>query len=148
MVKSAAVNTLESNGVSVEDADGLLNSLAEKAYPNLNSDLEKAAEYAGVAELLTKAASYITELEVKLDSKEAEINEMQKSAQDAGKAPLVDALTGTGAFTKEDLEALNDLDERTLNKVASLTDRTPHSFGGPSNRPGAGMDALTEFLTS
>lgn len=148
MVKSAAVSALSAKGVDTTDAEGLLDNLAERAYPNLEADLEKSAQLAHISSILEKAAQYVTELEVKLDSKEAEIEGMQKAASNAVKAPSVEALGGTGAFTSEDLDALNQLDSATLSKVAGLADQTPWNLGGPSDRPGGGMDALTEFLTS
>lgn len=148
MVKSAATSALEAKGIDPSDASGLLDNLAERAYPNLEADLEKAAHLAQVSSILEKAAQYITELEVKLDNREAEIEGLNKEASDATKAPSVEALTGTGAFTSEDLETLSSLDQGTLSKVASLADNQPWNLGGPSNRPGGGSDALTEFLTS
>jgi hypothetical protein len=148
MIKSAAINSLESRGVDINDATTLLDNLAERAYPNLEADLEKSAQLTEIAEMLEKAAAYVSELEVKLDSKEAEIEGMQKAASRASKAPSVEALGGTGAFTSEDLEALNMLDNGTLEKIAHLTDQTPWNLGGPSNRASSNMDALTEFLTS
>ncbi|CAL9985112.1 hypothetical protein VPHD148_0279 [Vibrio phage D148] len=148
MVKSAAVTALEARGVSSSDAQGLLDNLAERANPTLEADIEKAAQLSQISSILEKAAQYVTELEVKLDSKEAEIEGMHKAASDAVKAPSVEALTGTGAFSSEDLEALNSLDDATLSKVASLTDNQPWNLGGPSERQTVGFDALTEFLTS
>lgn len=148
MVKSAAVTALEAKGVPSSEASSLLDNLAERSNPNLEADLEKAAQLAHISSILEKAAQYVTELEVKLDSKEAEIEGLQKAASDATKAPSVEALTGTGAFTNEDLETLSSLDDATLSKVASLADNQPWNLGGPSNRVSGGMDALTEFLTS
>lgn len=148
MIKSAAVSTLSSKGISTSDAEGLLNNLAERAYPNLEADLEKSAQLAHISSILEKAAQYVIELETKISDKEAEIEGMQKAASNATKAPSVEALGGTGAFTNEDLEALNQLDTSTLSKVAGLADQTPWNLGGPSDRISGGMDALTEFLTS
>ena len=149
MVKSAAVDALEAKGISSPDAHGLLDKLAERANPNLEEDLEKAAKLAHIANILEKAAQYITELEVKLDSKDAEIDGLNKAASAAVRAPSVDALTGTGAFTSEDLDTLSQLDDSTLSKVAGLADTTPWNLGGPSTQPAADSgDALTEFLLS
>lgn len=149
MIKSAAVSTLTSNGIDLSDAEDMLEKLAEESNPNLEKDLEKAAKLAHIASILEKAAQYVTELEVKLDSKEAEIDGLNKAASAAVRAPSVDALTGTGAFTSEDLETLSRLDSSTLSKVAGLADKTPWNLGGPSNQHAAGSsDALTEFLLS
>lgn len=149
MVKSAAVTALEAKGVGTSEAEGLLDNLAERANPNLEADLEKAAQLKHISSILEKAAQYVTELEVKLDIKDAEIEGLHKSASQAVKAPSVDALTGTGAFTNEDLETLSQLDDSTLSKVAGLADNQPWNMGGPSSQPSAGMgDALTEFLLS
>ena len=148
MTKSAAVSALTGRGLSSSDAEGLLDSLAERANPNFEADLEKAAQLSQISSILEKAAAYVTELEVKLDSKEAEINEMLKVASAADKAPSVDALSGTGAFSIEDLETLSSLDTSTLNKVAGLADQTPRNIGEPSNRMSGGLDAFTEFLTN
>lgn len=148
MVKSAAVSALEVKGVSMSDAGDLLEKLAERAYPNLKADLEKAAQLTDMSNLLEKAAQYVSELEVKLSTKEEEIEELYKSASQVKKAPSVDALSGTGAFTNEDLETLSQLGDDTLSKVASLTDQTPWNLGGPSERMSGGQDALSEFLLS
>jgi len=148
MVKSAAVSALESKGVNTQEATGLLDNLAERAYPNLEADLEKAAQLSHIASVLEKAAAYVVELETKISDKEAEIEGMQKAASEAVKAPSVEALGGTGAFTSDDLDALTQLDQDTLTKVAGLADQTPWNLGGPSNRTSGGLDALTEFLTS
>lgn len=150
MTKSAAVSSLESKGINKDDAENLLEKLAERSYPNLKADLEKAAQLIEISKMLEKSAEYISELEVKLSTKEDEIEGLKKSASMVEKAPSVDALSGTGAFTSEDLETLRQLEGDTLNKVASLADRKPWNLGGPSEHisSSATGDALTEFLTS
>jgi hypothetical protein len=148
MVKSAAVSSLESKGVNSSDATALLEKLAERAYPNLKKDQAQADQLAGFGKLFEKAAQYVSELEVKLSTKEEEIVGLHKAASRAVKAPSVNALSGTGAFTNEDLETLSNLDDSMLSKVAGLADKTPWNLGEPSNRISGGLDALTEFLTS
>lgn len=150
MTKSAAVSSLENKGINKADAENLLEKLAERAYPNLKADLEKAAQLIEISKMLEKSAEYINELEVKLSTKEDEIAGLKKSASMAEKAPSVDALSGTGAFTSEDLETLRQLEGDTLSKVASLADRQPWNLGEPSEHiSGSGAeDALTKFLMS
>lgn len=148
MIKSATIRSLESRGVNTEEAQCLLEKLAEKAYPNLDEDLARADELSDLSEVFEKAARYVGELEVKLSTKEEEIKGLQKAASDAVKRPSVEALSGTGAFTNEDLDALRQLDDNMLSKVAGLADKTPWNLGGPSDRVSGGMDALEEFLTS
>ncbi len=148
MIKSAAVSALGTKGIAGSDAEDLLEKLAERAYPNLKADLEKAAQLVEIGKLLEKSAEYVSELEVKLSTKEEEIVGLKKSASMTQKAPSVNALSGTGAFTNEDLETLSQLDDGMLSKVASLTDQTPWNLGGPSERASDGMDALTKFLSS
>ena len=149
MIKSASINALEAKGVDASEAEGLLEKLAERAYPNLEADTSRAAELLADSKLFEKAAQYVSELEVKLSIKESEIEGLNKTASAVSKAPSVDTLTGTGAFTSEDLETLSHLDDSTLSKVAGLADQTPWNLGGPSDRvSGGGMDALAEFLTS
>lgn len=148
MVKSAAITSLEAKGVDRTEAEGLLEKLAERAYPNLASDTEKASGLLADSKLFEKVAQYVSELEVKLSIKEEEIEGLQKAAHVATKAPSVNALSGTGAFTSEDLETLSHLDDSTLSKVAGLADRTPWNLGGPSERVSGGQDALAEFLLS
>lgn len=148
MVKSAAVQALESKGVNAAEAEGLLEKLAERAYPNLDADLKNAEQLRAYGKLLEKTAEYVSELEVKLSIKEEEIEGLNKSASAVVKAPSVDALSGTGAFTSEDLETLSMLDNSTLSKVAGLADKTPRNLGGPSDRASGGYDALSEFLLS
>lgn len=148
MVKSAAIQALEARGVDITEATGLLEKLAERAYPNLKADTEKAAGLLANSKLFEKAAQYVSELEVKLSTKEEEIVGLHKAASAAVKAPSVDALSGTGAFTSEDLETLSHLDHSTLIKVAGMADQTPWNLGGPSERMSGGQDALAEFLLS
>ena len=148
MIKSAAISSLEARGVSNADAEGLLEKLAERAYPNLEEDQAKASSLLADSELFQKAAEYVSELEVKLSTKEEEIEGMHKAASAAVKAPSVDTLSGTGAFTSEDLDTLSQLNDSTLSKVASMADQTPWNLGGPSDRVSGGQDALAEFLLS
>lgn len=148
MIKSAALTALEAKGVDHADAEGLLEKLAERAYPSLAADTEKASQLTEFGKLFEKVAQYVSELEVKLSTKEEEIVGLNKAASAAVKAPSVDALSGTGAFTSEDLETLSQLDSATLSKVASMTDQTPWNLGGPSERMSGGQDALAEFLLS
>ena len=148
MVKSAAVSALEAKGIDVHEAEGLLEKLAERAYPNLEADIEKAEHLSSLGKVFEKAAQYVGELEVKLSIKEDEIDGLNKAASSAVNAPSVDALSGTGAFTNEDLETLSTLDDSTLSKIAGLTDKTPWNLGGPSERVSGGQDALAEFLLS
>lgn len=149
MIKSAAIESLESRGIELSEAQGLLEKLAEKAYPNLDEDLARADELSDLSEVFEKAARYVGELEVKLSTKESEIKGLNKAANDAVKRPSVEALSGTGAFTNEDLDTLRQLDDNTLSKVAGLADKTPWNLGGPSDRMSdSGMDAMELFLTS
>lgn len=148
MIKSAAVSSLESSGVDASDATALLEKLAERVMPNLKEDMAKADQTAALGKLFEKTAQYVSELEVKLSTKEEEIEGLHKAASRAVNAPSVDALSGTGAFTSEDLETLSRLDSDTLSKVAGMADKTPWNLGEPSNRVSGGQDALTEFLTS
>ena len=148
MVKSAAIKALEAKGVDSSEAEGLLEKLAERAYPNLEADAAKASQLLADSKLFEKAAQYVGELEVKLSTKEEEIEGLHKAASTAVKAPSVNALSGTGTFTSEDLETLSHLDDSTLSKVAGLTDQTPWNLGGPSDRVSGGQDALAEFLLS
>lgn len=147
-VKSAAISSLEAKGVDHAEAEGLLEKLAERAYPNLAADAEKATELLATGKLFEKVAQYVSELEVKLSIKEDEIEGLHKAANIATKAPSVNALSGTGAFTSEDLETLSHLSDSTLSKVAGLADQTPWNLGGPSERVSGGQDALAEFLLS
>lgn len=148
MVKSATITALTTKGIDQGDAENLLEKVASQAYPNLNEDLEKAAQLREISKILEKAAAYVSELEVKLNTKDEEIEGLKKSASKVEKAPSVDALTGTGVFTNEDLEVLSNLGNDTLSKVAGLADKTPWNLGGPSDRISSSQDALLEFLTN
>lgn len=148
IIKSAAINALEAKGIDTSEAEGLLEKLAERAYPNMQADIEKAAQLSSISNMLEKTAKYVSELEVKLSIKEEEIVGLNKAASTAVKAPSVKALSGTGAFTNDDLETLSQLDDSMLSKVAGLADKTPWNLGGPSDRISGGMDAFAEFLTS
>lgn len=147
MVKLATVSALIEGGVDTEEAESLVDSLITRACPDLQSTIEKSAQFRTIATILEKAASYIDELELKLEDSKASIIAMEKSAEAEIKAPSVSALEDTGMFTNEDLEALRALERDTLSKVASHIRSSPHNMGGPSNRMRADIDAFTQFLT-
>lgn len=147
-IKKSTVEALSTQGVDQADAEGLLEKLAERAYPNRDQDLEKAQELKHFATIFEKTAGYIADLEVKLDNREADLSNMEKAAEDAVKAPSVEALSDTGVFSGEDLNALSMLDDSTLQKVAYQVNNTPMNMGGPSDRLATGVDSFTEFLLS
>ena len=144
MIKSASIKALEVKGVSTSDTETLLEKLAERAYPDLSADKIEASTLLADSKLFEKVAQYVDELEDKINTMEG----LRKEANAAERAPSVDALSGTGVFTSDDLETLGQLDNSTLSKVASMADQTPWNLGEPSDRMGGGQDALSEFLLS
>lgn len=147
MVKQATVSALIEGGMETEEAGSIVDSLINKACPDLQDTIEKSAQFKTIATILEKAAGYIDELELKLEDSTASIVAMEKAAEANTKAPSVSALEDTGMFTNEDLEALRALGGDTLNKVASHVTSSPHNMGGPSNRVSSDVDAFTQFLT-
>tara|TARA_R110002073_G_scaffold137275_1_gene286271 strand:+ start:596 stop:1123 length:528 start_codon:yes stop_codon:yes gene_type:complete len=147
MIKLATVTSLIEGGIDTAEAESLTDSLIDRACPDLQATLEKSAQFNTIATILEKAASYIAELETKLEDSTASIIAMEKAAEADTKAPSVSALEDTGMFTNEDLQALRALEGNTLSKVASHIMSSPRAMGGPSNRISADIDAFTQFLT-
>jgi membrane-associated HD superfamily phosphohydrolase len=143
MVKKAASAKLVAEGVSEEEADKLLEKLAEEVSPNRELELKLQSEYARMGDILTKVASHITGLEVKLSDKEVEIKNLTKSASSR---TSVEALKD--AFSEEDLEKLAELDPSLLEKMARTITADVPSYGGPSTKMDTDGDPMLRFCMS
>jgi len=147
-IEKSASAALVEGGISAEEATPLLMKLASEANPNLQSDLARAEEYKQLAEVLEKTASYVNDLEVKLDTKDVIISDMEKAASQAEKSGPVAAIDGRGVFSQEELDELQSLNAGTLQKVANSLDNIPMNMGGPADRVDSTLDPLAQFLTS
>jgi hypothetical protein len=95
------------------------------------------------SDLMQKAAQYI-------DSLEAEIDALTKSAQDNAYSEVVlptsiTKAASNGAFTNEDLAALQKMDSEVLTKIASVMEQ-PWEMGQASGYSRPVTDPLLEFM--
>lgn len=110
--------------------------------------METNEKLALAADIMEKSASYISELEAKLDISKARVAELEKEAQarlskDEVAEPL-NKLASHG-FTEHELDSMMSLGKETLEKIASQTD-SPVGMGSAHGTSTAGMDPLTAFL--
>lgn len=129
-VQSAAIATLVVKGLPMEKAA----SLVAQEFDDSTS-----ASFAEMADVLTKAAAYVEELETKLAEAEA-AKPIEKAAH---VAEATDTLHTYG-MTDADIERLP---EDMLQKVASMI-QTPFSMGEPSGMAADKTDPLTAWLLS
>lgn len=146
--KGVAIDTLVSKDIGMDKAASMLSDIEGDTYPNLGLESAHAAELAEIGKVLEKTASYIEELRVKLDSKEAELTSLEKAAEEAVKSEAVGALQESGRFSETDIDSLKGLDENVLEKLASHVDVDPASMGGPSDRINTTADPLMQFCLS
>lgn len=143
LTKQAALNHLVENGVPESDASTILDSLESQALPDKDEVLEKIASIEAEAEVFDSVATYIEDIECKLDSSNARVAELEKQAS---QSPIAETLKSKGHFSDEEIQELKSLPEGLLNKVASLGEDAPAGLGTVSNRRDTGIDPLTAFL--
>lgn len=145
LIKQAAVNSLVESGMEEAVASEVLDGLKSQVAPESDKMMQKAAELRLEVSVLEKAAAYIDELEVKLDSAKGQISELEKKANMAPELSEIAKHLHLGAG---EMDELNSLSEGTLKKIASSTSSAPWGIGSASNIPSKGGDALLEFLTN
>lgn len=111
---------------------------------------EIAEELRGNAEILEKTASYISELETKLNNSEAKVAELtdeaaQRSRSDELEAPL--SKLAEAGYTESELEELSKVGPEVLTKLASRSE-APDSMGESYGTAADSLDPLTQFLMS
>lgn len=128
LVKAANINVRDLTGVELETDEERLASILEKAA----AFIEKQEAY---IEELEKAASEVRVVE-KIVEVQVEAPEMSES---------LSKVAGVGAFTFEDLEALRNLPEETMSKVASAMEE-PWELGKAAGVARQKTDPLLEFI--
>lgn len=127
---TSGISALAKGGMSLDNATKLVKEACEKDA--------RASGLKATAQLLEKAAEYISELE-------AELGSFQKEAAITESEPL-SKLANLG-FTKEELEHMNSLPENLITKVASMNGQ-PWEMGTGVGFAREKTDPLLEFLLS
>lgn len=150
LVKSAAVEALTNYGIP--EAEYVVDELAKQAgYGETRSVANSFSFDANeVLNVMEKAASYVSELEAKIEAKEEAISGLQvelEKVASVNNEEVVNALIEKG-FSEEDANNLVDLPSETLNKVASMANGEPWEMGKGGRQAEDGLDAFTKFLIS
>lgn len=143
LIKQAAVNSLVEGGMEEAVASEVLDGLKNQVAPESDKMMQKVAELRLEVQVLEKAASYIDELEAKLNSAQAKISDMEKAAS---LSPELNEIAKHLHLGQGEMDELNSLSEGTLKKIASSTGGSPWGIGSASSIPSRGGDALLEFL--
>lgn len=108
------------------------------------------SKYIEVATILEKTASYVSELETKLNNSEAQVAELEKqAAENAALAEVSDSLEKLAGFgySEDEVRKLAGLGKDTLEKLASQIEQ-PVGMGSAAGMSSAGQDPLTAWLMS
>lgn len=146
-----ACNQLVMNGIDAETAASMV-----KAAGQAGINLKEMTSYTPVIEvdptvdLLQKVAQYIDTIESELDSLKQDLEKKAEFDNAFSEVALPDAITkaaSTGAFTNEDLAALQKMDPVFVTKVASVLEQ-PWEMGSGSGMARPQTDPFLEFLVS
>jgi hypothetical protein len=159
IMEKEAASALTSKGVDYDEAVKLVKAanINVRELKNVKVDVEENT----MAETLEKAASYVEKLETHADALEQENDalraDLEKMAEELSRAQLngnapampstITKLASVGAFTRADLEELEKMDARVLDKVASAFEE-PWGFGTPSGMAHQESDPLMDFILS
>ena len=151
-MEKTAAEQLTFKGVDAEEAVRMVKAANINVRELANVGL--VTEEEELASSLEKAASVIEKLQDDLNAAHAQISEMEKSAETAqakaAKPALPERFTkmaSVGAFTFEDLAALEAMPASVMEKVASAMD-TPWEFGKAAGAAKDQGDPLLNFLMS
>lgn len=157
IMEKEAASALMSKGVDYDEAVKLVKAAGVnlRELQNITLDVEENT----IAETLEKAASYVEKLETHADGLEQENEalraDLEKMAEELDRARVnkavpsmpstITKLASVGAFTRADLEELEKMDSRVLDKVASAFDE-PWGFGTPSGMAHTESDPIIDFI--
>ena len=143
LIKSAAVASLVEGGMDVSIAEQVMDGLKDRVSPDSTKMLQKAAELERNIKIFEKTASYIEEMEVKLETAISQISDLEKSAQVSNE---LKSLAKSEVFSDIEVEQLKSLPQSTLQKIASRVDNTPVGMGQRSDRIDASGDPILNFI--
>lgn len=155
-MEKTAADQLTFKGVDAEEAVKMVKAANINVRDLANVGL--VTEEEELASSLEKAASEIETLQAQLDAAHGQISEMEKAAEATATAAQVKAskpalpeqftkMASVGAFTFEDLAALEAMPQSVMEKVASAMD-TPWEFGKAAGAAKDQGDPLLNFLMS
>lgn len=139
-IKDSAVAGLIEGGLEKQAAEIVMGEMEKVAEQPITHSLP---ELSGI---LNDTASYIEELEAKIESSKGEL--MQKTAQlskMSGERDIFSPFIERG-FSEEEVHALGTLPEETLRKLAHATHSSPTPLGAGAGMAKDAMDPLTAFL--
>lgn len=147
-MEKEAAEQLVMAGIDVERAVSMVKA-ANIKVKELGS-VKMAQEIKPEVELLTKAASYITELEGRVESLEQSMADQAATYASEVKAVLPDSLTKvaqSGMLTEDDLLELSQINPELLTKVASALEQ-PWEMGKAAGMARPKTDPFLEFCLS
>lgn len=137
--KEATVNALVEEGMDSETAIKLVDDYMEKSAETRVKILSNE-DIISLQEVFEKVASYVEELEQKLDVKiEKSPEEILKQAETKNKLASI--------FTEEELSALENVPDTLIEKLASQASE-PWELGKAAGIPREKTDPLLEFILS
>ena len=143
LVKAAAVDALVDGGLERDVAEQVLDGLETQVAPDSTKLMHKAAELEREIKILEKTATYIEDLEAKLESASDRVLNLEKQACISKE---LNSLSESDVFSSEELEQLKSLPASTLQKVAHSVDTTPWSLGQRSDRVDSTVDPILHFV--
>lgn len=141
-----AVQALESNGLDKEAATSLVLAASEDSVQEALSAIDATS----LPLIMAKTASYVGELQAKLQDAEAELlsakRQLVKVASDS-RASAFGSLKETG-LTEDELASLEVLPEGVIEKLASFTQASPSAMGRGAGISSSDSDPFLAFLLS
>lgn len=139
-IKDSAVAGLIGGGLEKQAAEAVMSEMEKVAEQPLSHNL---SELSGI---LTDVASYVEELEAKIETSEREL--LQKTAQVSkmsGERDVLHPFIERG-FSEEEVRSISTLPEETLQKLAHATHSSPTPLGSGAGMAKDAMDPLFAFL--
>lgn len=143
LVKAAAVDALVEGGLEKDVAEHVLDGLQNQVSPDASKMIQKAAELEREIKVLEKTASYIEDLEAKLEASNARVLDLEKQASIHTE---LKSLSDSEVFSQSEVEQLKSLPQSTLQKIAHSVDKTPWDMGQRSDRVDATVDPIMNFI--
>jgi uncharacterized FlgJ-related protein len=144
-IQAQAADSLAAAGIEKTAAEDVL---SEIAFEQVNGKLPPLA---AISEVLSKTASYIADLEAKIEDSEQTIAAMKANVEKLAEEQLSGAaahLIDKGFSREEVGQMANTLSDETLLKLAQSIDTAPHTMGRGAGMARDSLDPLTAFLLS
>ena len=146
IMEKEATAALTTAGVDIEQAVSMVKA-AKINLKDLVSYEQAAADVHISVNLLKQAAAYIEELEANVEELEADLTKTaaERLTQEVVLPSSIMKAASSGAFTKEDLAELQNMNQGLLTKVASAMDE-PWSMGSGVGMAREKTDPMLDFL--